>query len=142
MDINYLSSTGLTTNLAASIVESGDNYIRFSNGIQMCFGSVATNNVIDQMQSFTKGEYHDLKNVITYPKPFVIRTGVAPFTIAIRSNGFPFEAPTIDNCIIVIGTSSTETSMGLRIYTLADRDYSNEGVAAFDMGYLAIGKWK
>ena len=142
MDINYLSATGLTASLTASIVESGDNYIRFSNGIQMCFGSVATNNVIDQMQSFTKGEYHDLKNVITYPKPFVIRDFIAPFTIAIRSNSFPYDKPTIDNCINVIGTSSTETSMGLRIYTLADRDYRNEGVAAFDMGYLAIGKWK
>ena len=142
MDINYLSATGLTTNLTASIVESGDNYIRFRNGIQMCFGTVATNNVIDQIQSFTKGEYHDLKNVITYPKPFVIRNGIAPFTIAIRSTVAPHDVPTLDNCINVIGTSSTETSMGLRTYTLSDRDYRNKGVAAFDMGYLAIGKWK
>ena len=108
----------------------------------MCFGTVATNNMIDQIQSFTKGEYHDLKNVITYPKPFVIRNSIAPFTIAIRSNTVPHDAPTLDNCINVIGTSSTETSMGLRIYTLADRDYRNESVVAFDMGYLAIGKWK
>ena len=132
----------MTTNLAASIVESGDNYIRFSNGIQMCFGSVTTNNLIDQIPSFTKGKYYHLKNVITYPKPFVIRNGIAPFTIAIRSNSSPSEAPTIDNCINVIGTSSTETSMGMRIYTFADRDYSNESVLSFDMGYLAIGKWK
>lgn len=142
MDINYLSSTGLTASLTASIVESGNNYIRFSNGIQMCFGLVATNNMFDQIQSFTKGEYYNLNNVITYPKPFVIRDNIAPFTIAIRSNVFPNDAPTIDNCINVIGTSSTETSMGLRIYTLVDRDYSNKGDTSFDMGYLAIGKWK
>lgn len=142
MDINYLSPTGSTTSLTASIVESGDNYIRFSNGIQICFGAVICNNIIDQMQSLTKDTYYNLNRVITYPKPFIIRNNNAPFTIAIRSNFSKVEKPTFDSCVNIIGTSSTEIHMGLRIYAYNDRDYSNNDDLSFEIGYLAIGKWK
>ena len=81
MDINYLSSTGLVTNLSLAIVESGNDYIRFRNGIQMCFGAVTSNELIDQVKILKKDEFYDLKNVITYPKPFVINDYIAPFTI-------------------------------------------------------------
>lgn len=142
MDINYLSATGLTTSLTASIVESGDNYIRFSNGIQMCFGVVVCNNLIDQIQSLVKDYYYNLKNVITYPKPFVIHDNISPFTIAIRSNVNKTDETTFDSCINIIGSSSNETSMSLRIYSYAERDYSSDSSVSFEIGYLAIGKWK
>lgn len=142
MDINYLSPTGSTTSLTASIVESGDNYIRFSNGIQICFGVAKCNNIIDQIQSLRKDTYYNLNRVITYPKPFIIHNNNAPFTIAIRSNSSNSEKPTIDSCFNIIGTSSTEIHMGLRIYAYNNRDYSNADVVSFDIGYLAIGKWK
>lgn len=142
MDINYLSATGLTTSLTASIVESGDNYIRFSNGIQMCFGVVTCNDLSDQIQSLARDDYYNLKNVITYPKPFVIHNGIAPFTIAVRSNVSKSDKTTFDSCINIIGSSSNETSMSLRIYSYAERDYSSGSSVLFEMGYLAIGKWK
>ena len=142
MDINYLSSTGLVTDLSPDIVESGNNYIRFSNGIQMCFGNCACNNIIDQILSFKNGSYYNIKHAITYPKPFDTTGSIAPFTIAIRSNAGVNDKPTIDNCINIIGTSSDATSMGLRLYEFADRDYSTDNVVSFEMSYLAIGRWK
>lgn len=56
MDINFQKKNGEMISIGSGIAESGDGYIRFNDGTQICYGTI-------------KNAYH--LTMIAYPKPFL-----------------------------------------------------------------------
>ncbi len=64
MDINLQKRNGEMISIGSGIAESGDGYIRFNDGTQICYGTISN-------------AYH--LTTITYPKPFFVNMPCVTF---------------------------------------------------------------
>ena len=130
MDVNYNTQSDLSIPLS-NIVESDKNYIRFSDGTQICFSL--------QQISYTN-EIEDGRSVvvpITYPKPFISY----PILMVTPLDGYgdPYELLESGRPRnIYAGSVTTSLTKGCCILTNNSRMPINSAT----VNYLAIGKWK
>ena len=106
-----------------SVAEAGDNYIRFSNGLQICFDCLASSSKNENIGNYNKG-------TITYPKPFISQ----PALSVSRYLNDAYK-PTSYEKAIHYG-SLNETSFMI----IGEDDADPASVINFS--YIAIGKWK
>lgn len=96
-----------------SVNSSGENYIRYENGLQIVFVAI---------------HFDSSQNVTSFPVPFdVSKTYPRVSMISLNTNGYP------------IVQSATGTSLTF-IVRRAGTDSSN--IASGDVQYIAIGFWK
>ena len=130
MDVNYNTQSALSIPLS-NIVESGKNYIRFSDGTQICF--------YFQQISYTN-EIKAGSSVIvpiTYAKPFISY----PILMVTASDGHGDLNELLESGLprnIHVGAVTTSLTKGCCILTNNSRMSINQVTA----NYLAIGKWK
>lgn len=143
MDVNFLRPatiggsdlSSLFPIPLANVASSGNNYIRFNNGIQICF--VAGTMTIDHEFTPVKGTYETFNSCMTYPVPF----SDVPVVIPIRDHSVFSSTPTMTKWMLPVGVASTQSSFSLRVYALEDGEHSTTG-DGYDMAYFAIGRWK
>ncbi len=146
MDVNFTSSSGIQMPLA-NIVESGKNYIRFENGIQIIYNSAMLNAVVSD-DVFLYGH-------IIFPKPF-IGSSTTVFgknkliLYKLGSLGIPKKYMEYDDCHIeiVYGIFSyqgneIDITDGFRVKATSTQSLIAEMTkGVFYINYIAIGKWK
>ena len=130
MDVNYNTKSDLSIPLS-NIVESDKNYIRFSDGTQICFSL--------RQISYTNG-IEDGRSVavpITYAKPFISY----PILMVTAVDGYGDPNALLESGLprkIHVGAVTTSLTNGYCIFTNNSRMSINQVTA----NYLAIGKWK
>ena len=111
----------------ANIVESGDNYIRFSNGIQICYGYE-----LWTIKRMTK----DRRALsVDYTKPFCDFPTCSVFR-QLRING---DDDTFKENYRI---DMIETTYERATYYLVNIKGSAIENGTYGLGYFAIGKWK
>ena len=130
MDVNYNTQSALSIPLS-NIVESDKNYIRFSDGTQICFSL--------QQISYTNG-IEVGKSVaipITYAKPFISY----PILMVTPLDGYGDPYELLESGLprnINAGAVTTSLTKGCCILTNNSKMPMNPAI----VNYLAIGKWK
>ena len=132
MDVNLI--TNASNVLLQSVVESSYNYIRYSNGIQICF-DIAAFRIPENLE---KCVFTLCKNAIDFPKPFKD----APVLYAMRQG--VYETDDVNSGlgyhnISVVEVASSKTCGSVYI-TVNDRSIHKEKYLQF--GYIALGFWK
>ena len=146
MDVNFTSSSGTQMPLA-NIVESGNGYIRFENGIQIVYDSARQNAVVSD-DVFLYGH-------IIYPKPFIgSRTVVFGKNelILYKSSSFgtpkKYMAYDDSHIQIIYGIfnyqgNEIDSTKGFRVRVTSEQSLIAEmNVGTFHIDYIAIGRWK
>ena len=130
MDVNYNTQSALSIPLS-NIVESGKNYIRFSDGTQICFSY--------QLMTYANEVKVGGSVIIpiTYAKPFISYPILMVTTVdghgdpnALLESGQPRK--------IHAGAVTTSLTKGCCILT----NNSLMSINQASINYLAIGKWK
>lgn len=149
MDINLKKKNGENISVGY-ICESGDGYIRFSDGTQICYGNVS--NAYDG-------------NITEYPKPFLINSN--PYvTMHIHEryystiNSSPFvylrKSTSSNNSQLVIDAKATSLKINGKVQLMSnayiDADMVQYSKTYFSndedhkkgiwFDYIAIGRWK
>ena len=102
-----------------SVVASGENYVRYDSGIQVCFGTTDLINVPTNT---------DTSTLVTFPVPFIDNKYVVNFTTEfVNSNGWRY------NSICTSGKTTTQAYL----YIYITNDVYN---CKFD--WIAVGYWK
>ena len=109
-----------------NITESGNGYIRFSDGTQICYGivSIQTNDVIYANKEFTV--YN------SFPKKFISSPTLSILRQQVNSN-----MAELNTHIKVVDAISTVTESLVRF--ISTENFSKIYV---DFSYIAIGRWK
>lgn len=153
MDVNFTNSSGTQMPLA-NIVESGDNYIKFSDGTAIAYGlyempeniyfaegcsdtyyrisdRIYVNNIHPNFGIFTKvySYYHVLSSYRTIP--YVFRAGTAPGPVKFEDAVFSGTGIEILNYV---------TYDNLLVINFRSDAYAVRG--NFRINYLIIGRWK
>ena len=130
MDVNYNTQSALSIPLS-NIVDSGKNYIRFSDGTQICFS-------YQQMSYVTAiGTGSSITIPITYAKPFISY----PILIVTAFDGRGEPDQLLESGLprkIHTGAVTTSLIKGCCILT----NDSPMSINHASVNYLAIGKWK
>ena len=135
MDVNLI--TNASNVLLQSVVESSSNYIRYSNGIQICFDIAYftfTNDKIEQ------GVAALLENYIKYPKPFI----KTPVLYCIREGVYKDGDKNIYDSIgyhniSVVEVASSPSYGSVYIRSDTTSIYTDKRL---QFGYIALGFWK
>ena len=130
MDVNYNTQSALSIPLS-NIVESGKNYIRFSDGTQICFSY--------QLMTYANEVKVGGSVIIpiTYAKPFISYPILMVTTL--DGHGDPNEL--LESCYprnIYVGAVTTSLTKGCCILT----NNSHMSINQAGINYIAIGKWK
>ena len=130
MDVNYNTQSALSIPLS-NIVESGKNYIRFSDGTQICFSlqQISYTNAIEVGKSIIIQ--------ITYAKPFISY----PILMVTPLDGYGDPYELLESGLprnINAGAVTTSLTKGCCILTNNSKMPMNPAI----INYLAIGKWK
>ena len=146
MDVKFTNSSGIQMPLA-NIVESGNNYVRFENGIQIVYKyerptAVVSDDVV-------------LNGYIVYPKPFISSPttvfGKNKLVLYKKSHmGFIQSYMTYyDNDVVIVYDSFSYNGNEINVSEgFSARVTSTESLIAqmingkFFIDYIAIGKWK
>ncbi len=130
MDVNYNAQSSLSIPLS-NIVDSGKNYIRFSDGTQICFS-------YQQMSYVTTiGTGSSITIPITYAKPFISY----PILMVTAFDGCGEPDQLLESGLprkINAGAVTTSLTKGCCILTNNSPMSTNQ----VSVNYLAIGKWK
>ena len=147
MDVNYKDQSGMSVPLT-DIVEFGDNYIRFSNGIQITWSVSDVNATWSHDTIFDTTTFTAAMDVY-YANKDNVEAGMSPSF----KDGPDFVIPylyAIDGGIdSLVGTSAHITSIGddsvsIMIFSTNENIISNmlSVQSSFRIHLLAIGKWK
>ena len=113
-----------------NIVESGNNYIRFSDGTQICYGQLSISNTMYS----SNGYYH---HRVAYPKTF----DALPATVVANINyvqPISLSNTVKANFSIMACGSSSSRDIWVEVY-----NGNSESVkASVYVNYIAIGRWK
>ena len=109
-------------NIADKIIDSyGDDYIRFSDGTQICYCETEP---IDTINAYAFADYS-----WTFPVPFVKKPIIVP-QHATSHNGYAH--------IMITSVSRTNTGAIIRFFN----NHSHNNYTGFVAAVIAIGKWK
>ena len=117
---------GTLINLLQDVdVETGDNYIKFSNGTLICWGYPYQ--VTDVNIKWGSLYYCYLKDVVQFPIPFI---------------DYPVVNLTCQNAGVICATLSSDgyTKSGINQVMITSAEPQSD--YGFNLHYIAIGRWK
>lgn len=108
-------------NQSSAINAMGSNYIRYENGLQICWGTATATGTSVEFQ--TNWQRINLANPATFPVSFSAK----PYCSAHTCDGDP----------VVVGRTIADTSKITNLYCWYPQSFSS-----ITFNYVAIGKWK
>ena len=130
MNVPITLANGSTVELN-NITESGNGYIRFSDGTQICYHSLMAD-----INEKTIGPGKCFSTNVTYPKPFIDYPVITP-SHQINSKTTNIEYST--HKVYVEGCASTEREAKIEFTNDSDESINASSVY---VSYIAIGRWK
>ena len=141
MDVNYNKSNVYVP--LANIIESGDSYIRYSDGTQICYGSFTKNSDLRYDQSNI--ETATCESRITFPKfftaiPAVTYSGIFSMLWQDNINGAE-HMTVIPSYLSALSTNGFAVSVNppFGVFTKLNQLHQ---IRISRGNYIAIGKWK
>ena len=142
MDVNYNKSNVYVP--LANIIESGDGYIRYSDGTQICYGSFT--NILEGLKvDQSKIDTVSCKSKITFPKfftaiPAMTYSGLFSMIWQDNINGAEHNTA-IPSYLSILSTNGFTVSVDppFGVFTKLNQLHQ---VRISKGNYIAIGKWK